>query len=819
MSATPRRAEQLHRRPSGARVVGGLFVLAGLLLNWWSIGGLVAADGWIENTTVRAVILAGQVLCVLFGLWLAVRDPLRHSPRRMRVAITAAAVAATAVGSYGGALRALATAEHRGWIQPRILSLTELCDWLPNSDHPQIGLQYLDLSSRQLAKAEARNDNVPEVLRLRQKLAHVLLQHGRGAEALALLESARELAESTGQPATTARDIRLRLGITHLRGGEVEHCIAHHNPERCLFPIRGKGVWPDPAHALSAIGHFEAYLSTEPSDHGVAWLLNLAHMAAGSYPEGIATEHLIPPSRIDSPVSVGRFRDIAGELGLDTFNTLGGAIADDFDNDGWLDIVTSSYSPCEPLHYFHNNGDGTFADWSTQAKLTEQLGGFNLVQTDYDNDGRLDILVLRGAWMGRKFGRQRNSLLRQNPDGTFSDVTEQAGLGRSAYPCQAAAWADYDNDGDLDLYIGNEYFPCELFRNNGNGTFTDVAKEAGVDGGGYAKGVSWGDYDNDGDQDLYVSNLGESNHLYRNNGDGTLTDVAVELGVQGVVEPDHKRYTFTSWFFDFDNDGWLDLYVGGYVAALKDVAADYLGLPAEGCRLEMYRNDGKGGFTNVTREMGVYDVRLPMGANYGDVNNDGFPDFYLGTGSPQFEYLVPNRLYLNVAGEQFVDATTAAAVGHLQKGHAIAFADLDNDGDQDIFAQMGGFYPADAFHNAVFENPGHGNRWLTIRLIGVHANRAAIGARLTVVVAESGAKRTIRAIVGSGGSFGANSLQAEVGLAGAEHIQSLEVQWPGSGARQRFEHLDLDQCVEITEGEDSIRVLEQPSVRLGRKND
>ena len=154
------------------------------------------------------------------------------------------------------------------------------------------------------------------------------------------------------------------------------------------------------------------------------------------------------------------------------------------------------------------------------------------MHADYNNDGLLDILVLRGAWMGRKYGRQRNSLLRQNTDGTFTDVTKESGLGSTAFPCISAGWADYNGDGNIDLYIANERFPGQLFRNNGDGTFEDVARSAGVDNQLNGKGVTWGDYDNDGDPDLYISNLGGLNRLYRNNGDGTFTDVARETGVE-----------------------------------------------------------------------------------------------------------------------------------------------------------------------------------------------------------------------------------------------------------------------------------------------
>ncbi|MCZ6800864.1 MAG: CRTAC1 family protein, partial [Nitrospirae bacterium] len=512
-----------------------------------------------------------------------------------------------------------------------------------------------------------------------------------------------------------------------------------------------------------------------------------------------------------------RFRDIAPDVGLDTFNLVGGAIMDDFDSDGFLDIITSTYDPHEPMLYYHNDGDGTFSDWSARANLTAQLGGFNLVQADYNNDGLLDILVLRGAWCGRKHGRQRNSLLRQNPDGTFTDVTKASGLGKTAYPCLAAAWADYDKDGDLDIYIGNEYLPCELFRNNGDGTFTDVARRAGVRNMANTKGVTWGDYDNDGDADLYVSNLGQPNRLYRNNGDGTFTDVAKELGVS--LDDSLNRRTFAAWFWDVDNDGWLDLFVGGYPKGKVGIfAADYLGMPTSGERLRLFRNDGTGHFIDVTKKMNLYHIQWPMGANYGDIDNDGFLDCYLGTGAPGFDYLVPNVMYRNIGGTRFANITTATGVGHLQKGHAIAFGDLDRDGDQDIFAQMGGWYPADGFHNALFENPGNSNHWIMIKLIGAQSNRSAIGAQIKLVVDTEVNERLIYRVVGSGGSFGASSLQQEIGVGTADHIKMLEVYWPASDTRQRFNDVPVDQSIEIIEGKEVYRVLEYKPIQFVKPN-
>src|SRR3989442_40889 len=216
----------------------------------------------------------------------------------------------------------------------------------------------------------------------------------------------------------------------------------------------------------------------------------------------------------------------------------GGSIVDDFDNDGFLDIVETSFDPCQPMRAFHNNGDGTFSDVSERSHLAEQLGGINCVQTDFNNDGWLDIYVMRGGWEWP----MRNSLLRNNRDGTFTDVTLESGLLSVDYPTHSAAWADYDNDGWVDLYVGHEHTPSQLFRNKGDGTFEDVAARAGVNRVAFTKGVAWGDYDDDGYPDLYVSNYGADNFLYHNRGDGSFEEVATQLGVE------KPKWSFPTWF-------------------------------------------------------------------------------------------------------------------------------------------------------------------------------------------------------------------------------------------------------------------------------
>ena len=207
----------------------------------------------------------------------------------------------------------------------------------------------------------------------------------------------------------------------------------------------------------------------------------------------------------------------------------GGVIVDDFENNGLLDVVTSSMYTCEHMHYFHNNGDGTFTDHSQQAGLMDQFGGLNMIQTDYDNDGCIDILVLRGGWEIP----MRKSLLRGHCDGTFTDVTREAGLAEPATATQTAVWVDINNDGLLDLFAGSENGPAQLFLNKGDGTFVDIAHSAGVDKVAFAKSVVSADYDNDGWPDFYVGNFAGDNFLYHNNHNNTFTEVAQQAGVLG----------------------------------------------------------------------------------------------------------------------------------------------------------------------------------------------------------------------------------------------------------------------------------------------
>src|SRR5260221_4528807 len=505
-----------------------------------------------------------------------------------------------------------------------------------------------------------------------------------------------------------------------------------------------------------------------------------------------------------------RFPDVAPQLGLDVNGLSGGAILEDFNRDGFLDVMMSDIGMNAQMRFFVNNGDGTFTERTSQAGLLGEVGGLNIIQTDYNNDGFPDVLVLRGAWWGRG-GRHPLSLLRNNGNGTFDDVTEPDAL-LPLHPTQTAVWLDFNNDGWLDLFVGNEtvgreVHPCELFRNNGNGAFTECAAECGVAFRGFVKGVTAGDFNNDGRTDVYLSLMAGSNVLYRNDGAAEggggkgwrFTNVAAAAG---VAEP---FYSFPTWFFDYDNDGWPDLFVAGFhISFVGDVAADYLGLPHTAERSRLYHNNRDGTFTDVSKSAGLYKVLLAMGSHYGDFDNDGFLDFYLGTGNPDLSTLIPNRMFRNDTGQRFQDVTTSGGFGHLQKGHGVSFGDIDNDGDQDILEKLGGGYSGDIYRSVLYLNPGHSHHWITIQLEGRQSNRPGIGARLKLVTRGPKGPQTIHRTVGTGGSIGANPLRQEIGLGQADSIERLEVFWPVTGKTNVYENVRIDQFVQLREGEPKL---------------
>jgi hypothetical protein len=242
----------------------------------------------------------------------------------------------------------------------------------------------------------------------------------------------------------------------------------------------------------------------------------------------------------------------------------------------------------------------------------------------------------------------------------------------------------------------------------------------------------------------------------------------------------------------------------GYFAA-----AEGLGKPvSKAGNVFLYRNNHDGTFTDVTNEAGLDKVVFSMGANFGDIDNDGYPDMYFGTGNPDFRSLVPNKLFKNIGGKRFADVTTSSRTGNLQKGHGVAFADLRNTGIQDIFIEMGGAFKGDSYTSSLYVNPGQSNNnWISLKLEGVKANRAAIGSHIKVTFTENGAKRSVYKDVNSGGSFGSSPLRQEIGIGQAKSIDDIEIKWAGSQTVQHFKNVSPNQFLHITEGNDNAEVI------------
>jgi len=651
-----------------------------------------------------------------------------------------------------------------------------------------------------------------------------LLNSGQTEKAIEAFSNLEKLAreQAPGWLTENRQPLLFDKAMCQMRLGEQENCLATHSSDACLLPIRAGGVHKLPRGSRGAVTLLSELLEGYPNNLSARWLLNVAYMTLGEYPEKVSSRWVIPPAVFASDYDIKRFTNVASAVGLDVNELSGGSILEDFDRDGFLDVMVSSIGFYDQMRHFHNNGDGTFTEKTREAGLEGETGGLNILQADYNNDGYADVLVLRGGWFGTE-GRFPHSLLRNNKDGTFTDVTEEAGVLRF-HPTQTAVWFDYNNDGWVDFFVGtetqgNDTHPCELWRNNGDGTFTDVAAESGLSLQAFVKGVTAGDYNNDGRPDLYVSVRDQFNHLYRNDGPrGTnaagktiwkFTDVTA---FAGVAEP---KLSFPTWFFDYDNDGWLDLFVSGYyVSEVGDIAADYLKLPTRGVKARLYHNNRDGTFTDVSQQAGVDKVLLSMGSNFGDLDNDGFLDFYVGTGNPDLSVLTPNRMFRNNGGKSFQDVTTSGGFGHLQKGHGVSFGDIDNDGDQDIHEDMGGAYPGDVAQNVLYANPGHGNHWITLELEGVQSNRAGIGSRIKVNVETTDGLRAIYKTTGTGGSFGASPLRQEIGLGQAKAIRSIEIFWPVTGKTQVITNATFDHFYQVQEGQPNATLLARKSFRL-----
>lgn len=635
------------------------------------------------------------------------------------------------------------------------------------------------------------------------------------------------------------------LALCYLREAENVNCISHHGSQSCIFPFTAGGIHKYKIWAELAAAEYKKLLRIDPARRDWIWLRDLSEAVAG---KGSIKKTFLPAqTNIVEQRKFNQFTDVSTTIGIIDRGGSGGVIIDDFRNSGSLDIVTSSIKtdrviPGEGKLKFFRNDNGKFTEISDHNGLEFSYHAENLTQADYNNDGLLDIVINRGGFQFSA-GRYPISLYKNLGGGIFEDTTIQSGLLFFA-PTMVSAWGDFDNDGWLDLFIGvesdaNISTHSKLFHNNGDGTFTDIAKKVGIDVNCYVTAALWFDYNNDNLQDLFVSCAEAAPKLFKNLGkqsDGLyhFTDVANTAGLSG------PQLSHSVFAFDYDNDGCLDLAVFpvqsfndaiGPGGKLRDVLRFHLNgagllqinsknslekllssayLPQENIlpyQPHVFHNECNGRFKDVTKELGLQENMLVWGSNFGDVDNDGWPDFYLGTGNPSLDVLLPNRLFHNVNGKYFEDVTLASGTGHLQKGHGVSFADINNDGWPDIFVSLGGRLPKDKYQRALFANPGFNrkNKWIKLILEGVKSNRSAIGTKIEVNVATPDKhSRSIFSWVGSGSSFGNNPLRREIGLGEATKINFIKVTWPASGEVQIFHDALVNSFYKIKEFDEHL---------------
>jgi hypothetical protein len=558
-----------------------------------------------------------------------------------------------------------------------------------------------------------------------------------------------------------------------------------------------------------------------------------------SFGQGVSSRAVKPQPR-GKPTGLpfnACFNDIADKAGLTApliygpedhrtyiLETVGcGCAFIDYDNDGWLDIFTLSGTrlegdvPGATNRLYKNNRDGTFIDVTAKAGLTKVGWASAVTVGDYNNDGFDDLFV---TYWGQ------NVLYRNNGNGTFTDVTEKSGLLHAGKRWgSGCSFVDYDRDGHLDLAVANyleldlAHIPkpgesgicnwkgipvncgprglpfgyANLFHNNGDGTFTDVTQKSGFSKvkGAYCMTIAAADFDNDGWPDIYIACDSTPSFLLKNNHDGTFSDIGLESGV-ALNEDGMEQAGMGLGVGDYALTGSLDI--------LKTHFADDTAV--------LYRNDGKGGFEDVTNSsgLGVETRYISWGAGMFDFDNDGHPDLFWVTGSvyPEVEKVLPNYpfkssriLFRNLKNGRFEELLEQAGPGviaaHASRG--CAFGDFDNDGDIDMLI-MNLNEPPSLLRNDV----KGANHWIKVKLIGVKSNRSAIGARVT---AHYGGKVQAQEVMSQSSFYSANDLRLHFGLGDVSKVD-LDIRWP-NGRLEKLATLAANHLFTIREGEGVIK--------------
>lgn len=620
------------------------------------------------------------------------------------------------------------------------------------------------------------------------------------------------------------------IPLIYFRQGEVSNCINNHNINSCIMPLTKDAQHVDPLGSASALAAYADILQYQPQHPTARWMFNLSAMTLGLYPEKVPKEYFIDFEKFrDTAESFPIFKDVAQNVGISQPGHFGGAIMEDFNNDGLLDLFDTDNPLNSDVRLFIRQTDGSFKNMTDSAGLTGITGGANAMQTDFNNDGWVDIFITRGGWLVDG-GRQPESLLRNNGNGTFTDVTKKAGLLQYS-PSHSATWADFDNDGFLDLIVGYETgsldqlsdstwkgkvtkHKTKVYRNNQNEGFIDVTATCGLAVTSWVKGVTTLDYNKDGKQDVYLSIFNDDNRMYKN---VSTTGTILFENASVQTQTQQPKFSFPTVSADFNNDGWPDLFVAGYHTIQQDVPNEYLSNIEPLYPCYTYINQGDGTF-RVDSSFMLPQSIMAMSLNVADLDNDGFVDIYMGTGAGMFTSLFPNIMLKNVDGKRWADVTTASRLGHLQKCHGIAMGDVDRDGDIDMYVELGGLFLGDFFWNALYQNElVEKKKWVNIKLEGETSNKLAIGATIVINYTEKGIAKTIWRAVNNGGSYGASPIEQHIGLNSADAITNVTVMWP-SGKVNETQSIALNEYYHWKETETLPTIRSTPAIPLNSES-
>jgi ASPIC and UnbV/FG-GAP-like repeat len=545
-----------------------------------------------------------------------------------------------------------------------------------------------------------------------------------------------------------------------------------------------------------------------PDDIRYRWMLRTLTLHSGQAEKTIQESFRlkVPPA---APATF-QFSDVTTNSGAGRLALGRGAAWGDFDNDGSDDILVGAERA--PFRLLRNRKDGTFEDVAQNLGLVdpEGLGCYASQFVDYDNDGFQDIFLTSNGWGGGG----RLFLFHNDRGKRFTDVTRAAGL---AEPVNAfgSSWADYDNDGLVDLAVAAGIVDpaagdrIRLYHNEGNGKFREIGEQAGLLQKARWISVCWGDYDGDGRQDLLATSYDAGPFLFRNLGHGSFEDVSGRCGIRS------SQHAYTCEFLDFDNDGKLDIFVSTYPEGDYKTMIDSKisrSVADHSQHQLLFRNNGDGTFRNITEAAAITGWFGAMSSQNGDLDNDGFEEILLGTGNPALDWCEPKVILHNNGKNQFTDVAESSKLVHFGMLHGMALSDYDDSGNLSLFGSFGGFYWGSRETSRLYRNSGSGNNSLEIRLVGTRSNRDAIGAKITALAGQG----TIHKWVNGGTGFGSgNSRCVHLGVAREKKVKHLQIDWP-SGVRQSFQFIDAGQRIEITEGQNHWRSLVRFPIRFSR---